>query len=240
MQNVAIVSEGLTVIRENARVLDDVTFAIKPGRITGLIGPSGSGKTTLMRCIIGAQSITDGTLTVLNMPAGAEALRHKIGYVSQTPAVYSDLTVYQNLEYFAVIIGCEPRAIGRVLKQVDLEHQRDRITATLSGGQLARVSLAVALLGEAPLLILDEPTVGLDPLLRRNLWNLFNHLAKEGRTLLISSHVMDEAEQCTDLLLLRDGKVLSHGPKPDLLASTGASSVEDAFLKLIERTRHAS
>lgn len=240
MQNAAIVSEGLTVIRENVKALDNVTFSIDPGKITGLIGPSGSGKTTLMRCIIGAQVITRGQLTVFGAPAGAEALRYQIGYVSQAPAVYSDLTVQQNLEYFALIIGCRAEAIDRVLKQVDLEPQRHQITATLSGGQLARVSLAVALLGEAPLLILDEPTVGLDPVLRHELWDLFKHLASGGRTLLISSHVMDEAEQCTDILLLRDAKVLSHGSRNDLLAKTKTSKVEDAFLKLVERGDHAS
>lgn len=240
MHNIAVAAENLTVIRQGVHALDSATFNIAAGKITGLIGPSGSGKTTLMRCIIGAQAITGGSLTVLGLPAGAEVLRYQIGYVSQSPAVYADLTVLQNLEYFASIIGTDSKAIERVLEEVDLAAQRKQITATLSGGQLARVSLAVALLSNAPLLILDEPTVGLDPVLRRDLWKLFSSLSAQGRTLLISSHVMDEAEQCPDILLLREGKVLSHSSKQDLLQKTKASSVEAAFLELVDRSGHAS
>lgn len=236
----AVVAEHLTLILGTVRAIDDVTFGIAPGRITGLIGPSGSGKTTLMRAIIGAQRVTHGTLQVLDMPAGSKELRRQIGYVTQTPAVYGDLTVLQNLRYFAAIIGCPKSDIKRVLKQVDLIPQTNQMTALLSGGQLARVSLAVALLGDARLLILDEPTVGLDPVLRKHLWALFGELAAEGRTLLVSSHVMDEAEQCPEILLLRDGKVLSHGTKRALLRDTETRSVEAAFLQLVEGKNHAS
>jgi ABC-2 type transport system ATP-binding protein len=236
----AITAAHLTLTVGAVCAIDDVTFDIAPGKITGLIGPSGSGKTTLMRAIIGAQRITQGTLQVLGMPAGSRELRSQIGYVTQTPAVYGDLTVLQNLRYFAAIIGCPKSDIQRVLQQVDLVPQTNQITALLSGGQLARVSLAVALLGNARLLVLDEPTVGLDPVLRKHLWVLFGELAAQGRTLLISSHVMDEAEQCPELLLLRDGKVLSHGIKQTLLKDTGTKSVEAAFLQLVEGSDHAS
>ena len=231
----AIIAEKASVIRGAVHALDAVTFRIAQGRITGLIGPSGSGKTTLMRAIVGAQCLTKGSLTILGEPAGSAALRHQIGYVTQAPAVYSDLTVQQNLNYFSAIIGCPKDDVRRALEQVDLLPQAGQIAQSLSGGQLARVSLAVALLGNAKLLVLDEPTVGLDPVLRRDLWRLFGQLAAEGRTLLISSHVMDEAEQCPDLLLLRDGRVISHGPKEDLLKQTHTTSVEDAFLCLIKK-----
>jgi len=242
MQNAAISADHLTVVREDVSALRDVSFQIAPGKITGLIGPSGSGKTTLMRVIVGAQQITSGNVEVLGKPAGSKSLRRSIGYVTQLPAVYSDLTVQQNLSYFAAIVSASKQDVRHAMEKVDLMPQAKQLTATLSGGQLARVSLAVALLGKADLLILDEPTVGLDPVLRRDLWKLFKGLADEGRTLLISSHVMDEAEQCTDLLLLREGQVLSHGPRQDLLKRMHARGVEEAFLKLIEQVGgiHAS
>jgi ABC-2 type transport system ATP-binding protein len=230
----AIVTGKLQVTRDEKIVLDDLSFAIKPGRLTGLIGPSGSGKTTLIRSIVGAQQISGGKLAVLGFPAGDARLRPQIGYMAQDPAVYADLTVVQNLRYFAAILGKAGRGVERVLEQIDLQAQRNQIVETLSGGQRARVSLAVALLGDAKLLVLDEPTVGLDPLLRRQLWELFRTIAREGKTLLISSHVMDEAERCDDLLLLRDGKLLSFSAKHELLRSTVTHTVEAAFLKLIE------
>jgi ABC-2 type transport system ATP-binding protein len=236
----AIVASHLTIVRGAASVIEDITFTADSGKIIGLIGPSGSGKTTLMRAIIGAQKITHGSLQVLGKPAGSKELRRQIGYVSQAPAVYGDLTVFQNLHYFAAILGCAEGDIRRVLKQVDLVPQTNQITSLLSGGQLARVSLAVALLGNARLLVLDEPTVGLDPVLRKHLWALFSELAAEGRTLLISSHVMDEAEQCPELLLLREGRILSYGTKQALLAVTKTKTVEAAFLQLIEEGNYAS
>lgn len=235
-----IKAAGLTVVRDGVVALDQATFTIPKGQITGLIGPSGSGKTTLMRAIVGAQRITSGTLTVLGLPAGHAALRARIGYVSQAPAIYDDLTVRQNLDYFAAVLGATPEKVTEVLGMVDLTVQAGRMVNTLSGGQRARVSLAVALLGEAELLIFDEPTVGLDPLLRKHLWELFDQLARSGRTLLISSHVMDEAGQCPQLLLLRDNKILRHSSKADLLSSTGTQNVHDAFLKLVEEPAHAS
>jgi ABC-2 type transport system ATP-binding protein len=232
MHNGVIAADHLTIIRGGLTVLDDVNVVITPGKITGLIGPSGSGKTTLMRAIIGAQQITKGTLAVLGMPAGSKGLRTKIGYVTQSPAVYDDLTTKQNLQYFATILGVNKHAVDQAIHAVDLQAQTSQMVGSMSGGQRARVSLAVALLGEPELLVLDEPTVGLDPVLRRSLWTLFAELAAAGHTLLISSHVMDEAEQCPELLLLRDGKVLSHSTKQDLLRSSNAHTVEDAFLAL--------
>jgi ABC-2 type transport system ATP-binding protein len=230
----AIQARDLTVVRSGKTILDKLNFSIAPGRLTGLIGPSGSGKTTLIRTIVGAQAITNGSLKVLGVGAGDKSLRDQIGYVTQAPAVYGDLTTRQNLRYFATILGKGMADVARVIKQVDLQGQADQIVESLSGGQHARVSLAVALLGDAQVLVLDEPTVGLDPLLREHLWDLFRGLAAEGRTMLISSHVMDEAEKCDDLLLMRDGSVLSYSSKRELLQNTATHTVEAAFLKLVE------
>jgi ABC-2 type transport system ATP-binding protein len=234
MHDAAIQATHLAVTREGMPVLQNLTFTITPGRITGLIGPSGSGKTTLMRAIIGAQQISGGELTVLGMPAGHKDLRSKIGYVTQSPAVYTDLTVAENIRYFGMIVGASKAGMRKTLEQVGLLPQSGQVAATLSGGQLARLSLAVALVGNTELLVLDEPTVGLDPVLRRDLWALFAQLADDGRTLLVSSHVMDEAEQCNDLLLLRDGTLLSHATRQALLKETGKHRVEEAFLALVE------
>jgi ABC-2 type transport system ATP-binding protein len=228
----AVVAQRVSVVREGVTALEKVSFALTPGKITGLIGPSGSGKTTLMRAIVGAQELSDGLLDVLGLPAGSKALRSKVGYVTQSPAVYDDLTARQNLNYFAAVLGVPKSDAERVLRAVDLHKQSGQLVGSMSGGQRARVSLAVALLGNPQLLILDEPTVGLDPVLRERLWELFGKIAAEGRTLLVSSHVMDEAERCPELLLLRDGRVLSHGTKKELLAATGTRSVQDTFLKL--------
>jgi ABC-2 type transport system ATP-binding protein len=232
MHQAAVVAKNVRVVRQAVKALAGATFEITPGKITGLIGPSGSGKTTLMRAIVGAQELTGGTLEVLGLPAGARPLRSKIGYVTQSPAVYDDLTALQNLHYFAAVLGVAKADAERVLKQVDLTKQAGQLVGSMSGGQRARVSLAVALLGSPELLVLDEPTVGLDPVLRERLWALFDSLAAEGRTLIVSSHVMDEAERCPELLLLRDGKVLSHGTRDELLKHTGTQNVQAAFLQL--------
>lgn len=231
----AIFAEGLTVVRSKKVILDALTFELKPGIITGLIGPSGSGKTTLMRAIVGAQVITGGKLGVLGKPAGSAELRSKIGYVTQSPAIYDDLTVAQNLAYFAAVLGVGKDDIQRVITQVDLQAQTKQLAVSLSGGQRARVSLAIALLGKAELLVLDEPTVGLDPVLRQSLWALFSDLAKQGVTLLVSSHVMEEADKCDDILLLREGKIVSHSTREELLKLTTTSDVESAFLALVQK-----
>jgi len=229
----AITAQAITVKKQGREILSGITCQINAGTLTGLIGPSGSGKTTLMRSIIGAQRLSGGSLQVAGLKAGSKQLRKQIGYVTQSPAIYHDLTVLQNLHYFGAIVGASKRKVTEVLEQVDLQSVARQLGSTLSGGQQARVSLAIALLGDAPVLVLDEPTVGLDPLLRRDLCGLFTQLAAQGRTLLVSSHVMDEAERCDRLLLLRSGKVLFSGAKNDLLVHTATHSVEDAFLVLI-------
>lgn len=232
MTAISIEATKLVVQKQATRILDELTFQVRAGSITGLIGPSGSGKTTLMRAIVGVQKY-QGNLNVLAKPAGDKKLRTRIGYVTQSPAIYSDLTVAQNLHYFAVIARASKAQEQTILEQVDLQAHKNQLASTLSGGQKARVSLAIALLGSPDLLVLDEPTVGLDPILRRDLWNLFARLAGQGKTLLISSHVMDEADRCDELLLLRDGKLLWQDSRQQLLAQTATRSVEEAFLTIV-------
>ncbi|NLU75414.1 ABC transporter ATP-binding protein [Streptomyces sp. HNM0575] len=240
----AIHADHLTVVRGGHKVVDDLTFDVPAGTVTGLLGPSGCGKSTLMRAIVGTQAKVTGTLDVLGRPAGSAPLRARVGYVTQDPSVYGDLTARQNLDYYAAVLGVprreRPAMVDRVLHDVDLADHGDSLTANLSGGQHSRVSLAVALLGSPELLVLDEPTVGLDPVLRRDLWNLFHRLAAErGTTLLISSHVMDEADRCQNLLLMRSGRLLADDSPDALRAGTGTGSVEDAFLHLVDEARKA-
>ncbi|MFB7242121.1 multidrug ABC transporter ATP-binding protein [Streptomyces populi] len=238
----AVRAEGLTVVRGTRTVLHGLDFTVPRGQITGLLGPSGCGKSTLMRATVGTQAKVGGTLEVFGLPAGDAALRSRIGYVTQAPSVYDDLTVRQNLDYFAAILdpgraAAERRHadVTRVIADVDLASHTDALAGNLSGGQRSRVSLAVALLGAPELLVLDEPTVGLDPVLRRDLWNLFHSIAEErGTTLLISSHVMDEAERCHRLLLMREGGILADDTPEALRERTGSDTVEAAFLHLVD------
>ena len=211
-----------------------MSLEVPEGRITGLLGPSGSGKTTLMRAIVGVQVIRSGSVEVLGKPAGDPELRRRVGYVTQAPSVYRDLTPRENLEYFARIVGAPPERIDEVLELVDLSRLSRRHVGSLSGGEHSRVSLAAALLPRPELLVLDEPTVGLDPLLRRDLWRTFRELAESGTTLLVSSHVMDEAENCDELILVRDGRIIAQSEPQELLRRTGTTDIGDAFLVLIE------
>lgn len=235
----AVRVRALRVERGGRTIIDGLDVAVPAGQVVGLLGPSGSGKTTLLRAVVGVQDRVTGDVTVLGEPAGAPGLRRRVGYVTQAASVYTDLTVTQNLRYFARLAGL-PRAgteaaVRRAVAAVDLGgHERQRV-GTLSGGELSRVSLAAALVGDPELLVLDEPTVGLDPVLRRDLWAMFRRLAGEGRTLLVSSHVMDEATQCDRLLLLRDGGLVADTTPDELLTTTGAPDAERAFLALIDQ-----
>jgi ABC-2 type transport system ATP-binding protein len=235
----AVAVDALRVVRGARTVLDGLSFEVARGAVTGLLGPSGCGKTTLMRAIVGVQKVAGGTVQVLGRPAGSAPLRSCVGYVTQAPSVYADLTVVENLRYFAAILGAPPGDVDRVVGEVGLEEYVDSLTAALSGGQGARVSLAAALLGTPELLVLDEPTVGLDPVLRRDLWALFHRLAERGVTLLISSHVMDEAVRCDRLMLMRDGRLLADDTPAALLERTGAADIETAFLSLVDRDPRA-
>jgi ABC-2 type transport system ATP-binding protein len=230
----AIKVVDLRVVRGDAVVLPGLSCEVEAGSVSGLLGPSGSGKSTLLRSIVGVQKVASGKVDVLGHSAGSAARRSRIGYMTQAPSVYGDLTVGENLVFFARVLDVPQAAVDRVLAEVSLETLRGRVVSRLSGGQRARVSLAAALLGEPDLLVLDEPTVGLDPVLRRDLWALFHRLAERGTTLLVSSHVMDEADRCHSLLLLREGTLLAQATPSELRQRTGENNLEDVFLRLIE------
>jgi ABC-2 type transport system ATP-binding protein len=224
----------LRVVRQHHEILKSLTFEVDAGTLVGLLGPSGSGKSTLMRSLLGVQTITSGTALALGERAGSPSLRRRLGYMAQGSAVYLDLTVRENLSYFSGILGLDPSQVDHVLDVVNLRTFADRLVASLSGGERSRVSLAVAILGAPALLILDEPTVGLDPVLRQDLWNTFTQLARDGATVLVSSHVMDEAARCSRLLLLREGQLLFDDTPTKLLERTGSSGYDDAFVRLIK------
>ncbi len=229
---VAVCVRGLGVRRGRKLVLPDLSLDIARGVVTGLLGPSGSGKSTLIRAIVGVQVVAGGTITVLGEPAGTPALRRRVAYVTQAPSVYGDLTVHENLAYFARVLGAPDARTAEVVELVSLGDQAGQVVGTLSGGERSRTSLAVALLGAPVLLVLDEPTVGLDPVLREDLWQTFHALAAAGKTLLVSTHVMDEAQRCDELVLIRDGRIVATETPQRLLEQTGADDVEHAFIAL--------
>ena len=236
MMNYSVVARRLRVVRGGRTVLHDIDVSVLAGSVTGLLGPSGCGKSTLMRAVVGVQAVAGGSVDVLGLPAGSPPLRSRVGYVTQAPSVYADLSVRANLRYFAAVLGAPAGDVDRVIGEVGLTRSRDDQVAHLSGGQRARVSLATALLGTPELLVLDEPTVGLDPVLRRDLWAMFRALADRGTTLLVSSHVMDEAERCSQLLLMREGRIIADDAPEALLSRTGRPTVEEAFLALVDAT----
>ncbi|WP_035857037.1 ABC transporter ATP-binding protein [Cryptosporangium arvum] len=229
----AIVVDDLVVDRGKRRVLHGIGFRAAPGSVVGLLGPSGCGKTTLMRCLVGVQKVRSGTVTVLGEPAGSASLRRRVGYVTQAPSVYTDLTVRENARYFATVLGVPVAEADRAVRNVGLESHAGQLVGALSGGQRTRASLACALVGRPEVLVLDEPTVGLDPVLRHELWQQFHELAAAGTALVVSSHVMDEAGRCDRLLLMREGRLVADDTPDALRAETGTDDLEEAFLRLI-------
>lgn len=239
-ESTAVAATGLTVSRGRHPVLQDLDFSIPAGRITGLLGPSGSGKTTLMRATVGVQLVSSGTVQVLGFTAGSAVLRHQVGYVTQSPSVYPDLTVEANVRYFGAMHRKGKADVAEAIAAVGLEQQARQKTADLSGGQLSRVSLACALVARPRLLVLDEPTVGLDPVLRADLWSRFQAMAGEGTTLLVSSHVMEEAGHCHTLLLLREGRLLAQLTPEELSRRGHSNDLEKAFLSVIRESENSA
>ena len=239
MKNNAVDVDALHVRRGRNEILHGISLGVQRGELVGLLGPSGSGKTTLLRSIVGVQRLSGGGVTVLDHPAGSSDLRTRVGYVTQAASVYDDLTVRQNIEYFRAILGAPAADVDRVIEQTGLGSHAGALVSSLSGGQRGRVSLAAALVGSPELLVLDEPTVGLDPVLRVELWTLFRALTAAGTTLIVSSHVMDEATRCDRLLLLRDGALIADTTPDALLRDTATTDPETAFLTLIERSAAA-
>lgn len=234
MPTPAIQVRDLVVHRGGRPVLTGVNFTIEAGTVTGLLGPSGSGKTTLIRCIVGVQKIKSGEVTVLGRPAGSTLLRREVGYLAQSLGVYADLTVEENVRHFAALYGKGKREANKAIDDVGLTSARQQFVGTLSGGQRTRACLACALVGQPRMLILDEPTVGQDPVLRRELWQQFRQLAESGVTLLVSSHVMDEAARCDRILLIREGNIIADGTPALIRAAAGADDLNEAFLRLVE------
>lgn len=232
----AIDIDHLRVIRGKRPALHDFSVQIARGTVTGLLGPSGCGKTTLMRCIVGTQIVGSGSVTVLGCPAGSAPLRRRVGYMPQDPTIYNDLRVVDNVRYFASLYGVDAYAADTAIDRVGLTDHSTAYCGNLSGGQRTRASLACALVCRPELLVLDEPTVGLDPVLRVDLWEQFDDLARGGTTLLVSSHVMDEADHCGDLLLMRDGHLVAHTTPARLREDTGCTALEEAFLSIIKRS----
>lgn len=236
----AVEVQDLVVVRGQRTVLPGLSCALRRGAITGLLGPSGCGKSTLIRSVVGVQQIASGRVDVLGRPAGSATLRSQLGYVTQDASIYDNLSVRDNVAFFAQVLGVPLSDAGRVIENVGLTDHARSLAGQLSGGQRSRVSLAVALLGEPPLLVLDEPTVGLDPVLRVELWSLFADLAAAGATILVSSHAMDEAARCDDLLLMRDGEILAAGTPSQLCDAAGASDIESVFLRLVSARGEAA
>lgn len=229
----AIEIEELVVDRGHREVLHGVTARIPRGSVTGVLGPSGSGKTTLLRAVVGVQLVRAGRVTVLGRPAGSASLRRTVGYVTQAPSIYGDLTVSENARFFASLYGLGADRAAEAIHEVGLAEQAGQLVSTLSGGQHSRASLACALVGRPQILILDEPTVGQDPVLRDELWKAFRRLAVAGTTLMVSSHVMDEANRCDRLLLIREGTVIADDTPGSVKAAAGTDDLDEAFLRLI-------
>ena len=228
----AIQVAGVTVEKLGKKILDNVSMELPGNKSIGLIGPSGSGKTTLIRTLVGSQIITKGTAKIFGEKVGSESLRSRIGYMSQKSAVYGDITVKENFEYFASICGSSEQQVAEIMESMRLNLHRDKMASSLSGGEATRLSLGIALLGNPEILFLDEPTVGLDPSLRIELWKIFASLRNQGKTILITSHMMDEAERCDVLILMRSGKIIFQGNAEQLKAKTQSESIENAFIKL--------
>jgi ABC-2 type transport system ATP-binding protein len=236
MQPAVIIKNLSVTLGGHFEALKDINLELPAGKAIGFIGPSGAGKTTLIRGIVGRLKIEQGSISVFGQPAGSPGLRKQVSYMTQELSVYPDLTVRENLRYFAIMMG-QPRKqiksiVNEVLETVDMTDKAGTLVNNLSSGQKQRVSLAIALIGSPRLMVLDEPTVGLDPVLRKNLWQLFNRLAGQGTTLIISSHSMDEAQRCDDLVLIRSGEVIAHSSPAEFRKQTGAKTVEEGFLKL--------
>jgi ABC-2 type transport system ATP-binding protein len=214
--------------------LDGVTIRVREGEIYGLLGPNGSGKTTLIRVIVGLVIADAGTVTVLGRKIPDLAVLSQVGYMTQQAALYPDLSVEENVDFFATISGAESN-VGEALQLVNLDERRKSVVATLSGGMRQRCSLACALVHRPRLLVLDEPTVGIDPQLRVQFWEHFRQMAAAGTTILVSSHVMDEAERCQRLGLIQYGQLLAEGSPNEIRQQAGSANLEEAFLRLAGR-----
>ena len=229
----AVEAVGLRKQFGDLRAVDGIDLALSPGRIYGLLGPNGSGKTTLIRLLTGLARATGGEARILGTKMPSRGALAAIGYMPQAEAIYPELSVGENLGFFARLEGHADRAaIDRVLDLVELRERKGTPALELSGGMRRRLSLACTLVHEPKVLFLDEPTVGVDPALRVQFWTHFRRLADQGTTILVASHVMDEADRCDELLFVRNGKVIGRGSGAELRARAGTDNLEAAFLAL--------
>lgn len=228
-------TKGLRKYFGPIRAVDGLNLAVGAGEIYGLLGPNGSGKTTLIRLLTGLLKPTSGSVVVLGQAVPNKAVLTQVGYMTQASALYEDLTMRENVTFFAEMCGGASRArVDEVIALVNLQDRADSLVRTLSSGMKQRTSLACALVHQPRLLLLDEPTVGVDPQLRITFWSYFRRLADEGVTLIVSSHVMDEAERCDRLGFMRQGKLLAGGSAAELRAQAGTSTLEEAFLQFAQ------
>ncbi|MDD9148371.1 MULTISPECIES: ABC transporter ATP-binding protein [unclassified Sporolactobacillus] len=228
-----VIGEHLYKHYKKQVVLDDVSLTLRESEIYGLIGPSGAGKTTLVRILLGLEKADGGRVELFEQAPTLNAFR-SLGYMAQSDALYNELSAYQNLEFFAAIQGMrgkeKKRRIREVAKNVGLENDLKKSVSQFSGGMRRRLSLAAALVHEPRLYLLDEPTVGLDPLIRRDIWRLFHYLRSKGATMIVTTHVMDEVAQCDRVGLLSEGHIIAEGAPKELMRQYGVSTIEDVFL----------
>lgn len=228
----AISMRDARIVRGGVEIIPSLTLDIPAGMVFGMVGPSGSGKTTIMRAILGLTRLAGGSATVLGKPAGDASLRPRIGYMPQGSGVYPDLSGRENLAFFASVYRAPGARIGEVLDLMGLTRIADRPLSTYSGGEIQRIGLAMALMHRPELLVLDEPTVGLDPRIRRTLWDHFRAWAEEGTTLIVSTHVMDEADRCHAIGFINKGTLVTTGSPDEIRRLTGYNDLESAILAL--------
>ena len=233
----AVRAEALVKAFGAIRAVDGVEFDLPPGRIYGLLGPNGSGKTTLIRLLTGMAHATAGHAEVLGVTMPSRPNLSRIGYMTQSDGIYPALTVGENVRFFAEVYGVDSEAAVRdALTLIDLADRAGSVAGTLSGGQRRRLSLACALVHRPTILFLDEPTVGIDPLLRVQFWAHFRSLVDAGTTIVVSSHVMDEADRCDELLFMRMGRIIARGSGEQLRHDAGTDDLEQAFLHFAGET----
>jgi ABC-2 type transport system ATP-binding protein len=233
MEELAVEATGIRKSFGPLQALDGVSLRIRRGVVYGLLGPNGSGKTTLIRCLVGLVRPDAGAVRILGRTPSDLGVLARVGYMTQAAALYPDLSVQENIRFFASLYG-RPEHVDEALRAVDLADRKRTVVSRLSGGMRTRLSLACAIVHRPELLLLDEPTVGVDPQLRMQLWERFAEMAAGGTTIVVSSHVMDEAERCERLGLIRAGRLLAEGSAEDLRRRAGVTRLEDAFLKLSE------
>jgi len=230
----AITVKGLTVAFDKTKVLNDLTYDFEPGKIYCLIGPSGAGKSTFVKALIGMQKTDAGDVTIIDTKIPNRAILSKVGYMAQNDALFKELSGKQNLEFFGSLQGISkkelPANLAKAAKTVNLTENLNKSISNYSGGMQRRLSLAIALQTDAPILLLDEPTVGIDPELRAEIWEELRKQADAGKTILITTHVMDEAERCDTVIMLREGHFIAQGSPAEIKVKYKAESVEQAFI----------